>query len=98
MHNGSSATVSESYAIFQWWNGAAWADVGTETASNPDATRVQLFEPTTWANETYGQINISTSKTGLTAATSNRFRLMMRRASGAVAATYSPTGTAGAQG
>jgi len=98
--NASSATSSETYAVVQWWNGSLWADVGTETASNPDVAR--YFDTDlgggTWGPGVTGQINISTSKTGLTAGSTNRFRLMMRRASGAAAATYYPTGTFGAQG
>ncbi|HVQ09520.1 MAG TPA: phage tail protein [Allosphingosinicella sp.] len=98
-HNASSATACQIYAIFQWWNGASWSDVGTETLSSPHAVRDQDADTGVWITVTRAQVNISTSKTGLTAGSSNRFRLMMRRhATNSVAGTYSTTGTAGAQG
>lgn len=96
--NASATTTSETFAIFQWWNGSSWVDVGTETASNPDVIRAQDALLGTWYTAVGGFISISTSKTGLTAGTTNRFRLMMRRHTSSAAATYYTTGSAGAQG
>jgi hypothetical protein len=86
------------YAIFQWWNGSSWVDVGTETVSSPALVRSQDPETGVWRTQPKAQINISTSKTGLTAGSSNRFRLMGRKVSGAPSSTYTYAGTAGATG
>ncbi|MEA3033224.1 MAG: hypothetical protein QOH86_1240, partial [Sphingomonadales bacterium] len=98
--NATSSTVSETYGIFQWWNGSTFVDVGSETPSDPDCQRAfdSLLGGGTWYTVTTGSVVISTSKTGLTVGSSQKFRFQMRRAIGAASATYYPTGTVSAQG
>jgi hypothetical protein len=68
----------ETFAIFKWWDGAAWVDVGTEVASDPDTIVYQTdaiyIDP--------GAISISTQKTGLTPAATEKFKLYARNSSG----------------
>jgi hypothetical protein len=85
---GTDASLA-TYAIFKWWNGASWADVGTETLSSPDTEDV--------GNQVYpGLISISTQKTGLAPAATEKFQLYARNNSGTRVMTF--TGTASATG
>jgi hypothetical protein len=85
---GADATLP-TYAIFKWWDGAAWADVGTETASSPDTED--------FGSQVYpGQISIDTQMTGLTPAATEKFQLYARNDAGARTMTF--TGTASATG
>jgi hypothetical protein len=72
------------YGVFDWWNGSAWVDVGTETNSEPDLIRNREPVEDGGSNITYtqviGSLAIATSKTGLTAASSQKFRLKCRTA------------------
>jgi hypothetical protein len=81
------------FAIFKWWDGAAWADVGTEVESDPDATVTAGVDLNTLDE---GLISISTQKTGLVAASSHKFRLYARSSSGTRVMTF--TGSCGASG
>ena len=70
----------EEFAIVQWWNGSAWVDQGTETASNPDLQRAydgDGGEYFYYYTVTTGDITITGSKTGLTAGSSQKFRAMV---------------------
>lgn len=87
----------EAMAVFQWWNGTAWENVGTETASSPDHTRYDEGGGDYRTGE-YGSISISTSKTGLTAASNYKFRLLARRALSSPAGTLFASGSATATG
>jgi hypothetical protein len=82
----------EVLAIFKWWNGSSWADVGTEVASDPDAriTHSDIYELD------MGSISISTAKTGLTPAAVEKFQLYARNNSGTRIMTF--VGSAGASG
>lgn len=81
------------FAIFRWWNGAAWVDVGAEVESDPDAEVEDTGEII--ARES-GAVSISTSKTGLVAASSHKFQLYARNTAGARTMTFS--GSCGATG
>jgi hypothetical protein len=82
------------YGIWRWWNGASWADVGTEVQSSPDCvldydseTGIYFFSPT-------GSLTVNTSKTGLGVGSSQKFQLYARNSSGTRTMTF--TGTASA--
>lgn len=93
--SAGTAAGGETYAIFQWWNGSAWVDVGSEVASDPDLSR---FNEPPWQTGQTGEIAINTSKTGLSSSTEYKFRLLARRSSGASAITYTVTGSCSATG
>lgn len=81
----------EVFGKWQWWDGAAWQDVAAEVASSPDATvsnaeGIYTLDP--------GTLTVNTSKTGLTPATSAKFRLEARNSVGTRGMTF--TGTASA--
>jgi hypothetical protein len=79
---------------WQWWNGSAWADVGTATTSSPHPT---VEQEGTFYTALPGSITCVQTKTGLTAGTSNKFRLMARCSAGNTR-TVTPNGTASATG
>lgn len=65
---------------WQWWNGASWDDVGTESHSNPDHEFVG-------ATLSYGTLRVGSAsnpktKTGLTTGNTESFRLVCKNASG----------------
>lgn len=83
---------------WQWWDGAAWVDQGAgESSSSPDATVTEHGPP---GEEYYtvdnGSLSVSATKTGLAAASSQKFRLRARNNSGT--RTMYLTGTATATG
>jgi hypothetical protein len=85
--SGLNATY-KIYAKWQWWNGAAWADVGTEVSSSPDCSvRVK----NSVATVTNGSVSVPQTKTGLTVASSQKFRLEARNNSGTRAMYLSGT-------
>lgn len=75
------------WGIWQWWDGAAWTDLGSEVDSGPDCVIIDGE-----VNE--GSLAISASKTGLVAAASEKFRLMARNDSSSATMTYSGTASA----
>jgi hypothetical protein len=80
--------------IWQWWNGSVWEDIGTETTGNP--VHVIFVDGPNYYNVINGSLNVSATKTGLTAATSQKFRLRARNTTGTRMIWFS--GTASAQG
>jgi hypothetical protein len=80
--------------IWQWWNGSAWVDQGTETTGDP--VQVIFVDGPNYYNVINGSLNVSATKTGLTAATSQKFRLRARNTAGTRTIWFS--GTASAQG
>lgn len=67
----------EVFGVWQWYDTGTttWVDVGTEVASNPDATYFggMMSE---------GTLNVSVLKSGLAASSSQKFRLMARTTTG----------------
>jgi hypothetical protein len=61
--------------IWQWWDGGAWVDQGTESSSHPDCSYLGGM-----MNE--GSLVVAYLRTGLAAASSQRFRLQARNNSG----------------
>lgn len=85
----------EVFVKWEWYDGAAWVDVAVEVASDPDCRVTEEAE--TGALLVFeGDINAPATKTGLTAGSSQKFRLMGRNAAGTRAMTF--TGTASAVG
>jgi hypothetical protein len=84
----------EVYGRWQWWDGAAWQDLGaSETASDPDCRVILDAESSTYSTR-QGAMNVSASKTGLTPAATEKFRLQARNITAAVSMNYSGTATA----
>jgi hypothetical protein len=67
------------YAKWQWWNGAAWVDVGTEVSSAPNC---KVTANKTVYQVQNGAVSVPQTKTGLTVASSQKFRLLGRNNSG----------------
>ena len=90
----SPAGVFEVRAIWQWYNSGttSWDDLGTETASDPDAT--VYFDGAYIVDA--GALSVTATKTSLTPGSSQKFRARARNASGTRSMYFS--GTAGAQG
>jgi hypothetical protein len=82
------------YGLWRWWNGAAWADVGTEVQSSPDCTLDYDSEVGIYFFSPSGSLTVNTSKTGLGVGTSQKFQLYARNSSGTRTMTF--TGTASA--
>ncbi|WP_161595943.1 phage tail protein [Flavisphingopyxis soli] len=82
---------------WQWWNGTAWADVATEVNSSPDPTVDYDAGSGLYTNWNTGSVTCNATKTGLTAGTSQKFRLMARITGGA-SKSINITGEASAQG
>jgi hypothetical protein len=94
--NSTSAGVSpiEVYGRWQWWDGAAWQDLGAgETASNPDCDVIYDSESGTYY-VSEASLNVSASKTGLVAGASEKFRLEARANTASVTMYYSGTASA----
>jgi hypothetical protein len=89
----SPAGTFKVYGIWQWWDGAAWVDLGTETGSSPDC--VVVNEAGSYVPQS-GYLTVSATKTGLAAASIQKFRLRARNSSGT--RTMYLSGTASAQG
>ncbi|WP_114227040.1 MULTISPECIES: hypothetical protein [Sphingomonas] len=71
---GATQTLS---AKAQWWNGSAWADVNAYVASNPAFLRYNegtVTEPS-WINDP-GNVSFDTVQTGLTAGSTQKFRVV----------------------
>lgn len=83
----------EVYGKWQWWDGAAWADVAAEVASNPDPVIVYDADLGEYIGGR-GDISVSATKTGLAASSSHKFRLMARNASGTRVMYFSGTASA----
>jgi hypothetical protein len=81
------------YGLWRWWNGAAWADVGTEVLSSPSCVVDFDSEISIYGTDP-GSLTVNTSKTGLTAGSSQKFQLYARNSSGTRTMTF--TGTASA--
>jgi hypothetical protein len=76
---------------WQWWNGAAWADLAAEVQSNPDS-RVYSDEGARTIDS--GTLSVSDSKSGLAPAASEKFRLMARNDTGTAVISFGGTATA----
>lgn len=92
--NPNQAGVTDIQFKWQWWNGSSWVDVGSAASSNPDPTSI---DEGGFYSSQFGSITCNATKTGLTASTEYKFRLMGRRASG-VAMTVGCFGSVQAQG
>ena len=80
------------FGKWEWWDGAAWVTANAaEVESAPDA-EVSLEEGI-YVLDT-GSLTVNTSKSGLAASSSQKFRLMARNSSGTRVMTF--TGTASA--
>lgn len=81
------------YGIWRWWNGTAYVDVATEVQSNPDCeiTKDPLRSIYYLSS---GTLTVAASKTGLAAASSNRFQFFARNFSGTRSMTFVGTATA----
>lgn len=83
------ATVG-SFEVYLIWQrdttgAGAWADVGTEVASNPDCTVTREGDPIsgwTYYVESDGSVTATQNVSGLGASTAQKFRLRARNASG----------------
>ncbi len=82
------------FGKWQWdsTGAGAWVDVGTEDASDPDAS-VTLLGPGMYETDD-GTLTSNEVKTGLVAASTHKFRLMARNASGTRTMYLSGTATA----
>ncbi len=83
------------FAVFgkwQWYDGAVWVDLGTEVQSSPDTT--VFFGDLGERYTEDGSISVPSSKTGLVAASSHKFRLMARNSTGTRTMTFYGTATA----
>lgn len=83
----------EVFGKWQWWDGAAWVDVGTEVASNPD-TEVYFDAEVSFYFVHRGTLTVNTSKGSLTVGSSQKFRLTARNSSGTRAMSFSGTASA----
>jgi hypothetical protein len=83
------------FAKWQWWNGAAWADVAAEVQSSPDCVVESEPDGTgTFYLVDKGFLTANTTKTGLTVGSSQKFQLLARNGAGTRVMTF--TGTASA--
>ena len=82
------------WGIWQWWDGAAWQDLGTEWSSAfPYCTVSQDIDAGTYSVAP-GSFSVPASKSGLVPAASEKFRLQARNDSGTRTMTLSGTATA----
>jgi hypothetical protein len=67
---------------WQWYNGSAWVDVGTEVESSPSCviSSVQVGDSgtSTMLVETPGTLTLNSSQSGLTSGTNQKFRVAAR--------------------
>jgi hypothetical protein len=81
-------------AKWEWWDGAAWVEVAAEVESDPDCTVEEDAETGVLSYNPEGTLTVNTSKTGLVAASSHKFRVVARNSSGTRTMTLSGTASA----
>jgi hypothetical protein len=77
--------TGDAHGKWQFWNGAAWVDVSSETGDVASA-----FKNTSDGSNEPGSLQVSDSKTGLSNSTAYKFRFLTR-SDGAYTLTYSGT-------
>lgn len=94
--NSTSAAASpiEIYLVWQWWDGAAWVNLGTEAASNPDYSAALDPESGTYRTTSAATLSMPGSKTGLVPAASEKFRLQGRTSVAGISMAFTGTATA----
>ena len=90
----ANSGTAANYPVFGKWQwdstgAGAWTDLATEVQSNPDCAIVA--EGAGVYSEYSGTLTCSASKTGLAAASSQKFRLVARNGSGTRSMTFSGT-------
>lgn len=78
------------YGIWRWWNGSAWADVGTEVAASPSTQVLEDVETGIFIVKK-GTLTVNTAKTGLTASATEKFQFYARNFTGTRTMSFSGT-------
>ena len=83
-----SFTSYDAYGKWQWYNGASWVDVNTEVI-NSTPCKVSNYNGAYLV--TIGFLTVNTTKTGLAATSSQKFRFEARNSSGTRVMTFAGT-------
>ena len=78
----SPASTYPVYGIWRWWNGSVYVDVATQVQSSPDCSVSSEAQDTTPVTYIYylspGSLNVTSSKSGLVAASTAKFQFFAR--------------------